>query len=108
MVEGVERTFGWMIRWRMAEGTSARGGLAVFGTKVFEGTCNVAKLVERTMKENPAQDWPGKADGVPRPPTADELDEVSRQQVLITDEWGSEPPPERPPGPNAPEATDKV
>lgn len=60
------------------------------------------------MRENAAQDWPGKADGVPRPPTADDLDEVSRQQAIITDEWGSEPPPERPTRPNALKATDRA
>lgn len=29
---------------------------------------------------------------VPRPPTREELDEISRDQALITDEWGEEKP----------------
>ena len=45
------------------------------------------------MQDETQPDWPGKADGVPRPPTAAELDNLSSQQGLITDEWGSEPPP---------------
>ena len=45
------------------------------------------------MKNDAAHDWPGKADGVPRPPTPAELDDVSSQQAMITDEWGSEPAP---------------
>ena len=45
------------------------------------------------MQDNAANEWPGKADGVPRPPTPEELDEVSRQQGLITDEWAPEPAP---------------
>jgi hypothetical protein len=30
---------------------------------------------------------------VPKPPSAAELDEISRDQALITDEWGGEGPP---------------
>jgi hypothetical protein len=30
---------------------------------------------------------------VPRPPTPEELDEISRDQALITDEWGDAGPP---------------
>ena len=42
------------------------------------------------MQDDTPHDWPGKADGVPRPPTPSELDELSRQQELITDEWAPE------------------
>lgn len=41
----------------------------------------------------------GRPDGVPRPPTREELDEISRDQALISDEWGSEEPPPAAPGP---------
>ena len=43
------------------------------------------------MQDDTAKDWPGKADGVPPPPTRAEVDEVSDQQNLITDEWAPEP-----------------
>ena len=49
--------------------------------------------MEIQMQNNTPPDWAGKADGVPRPPTPAELDEVSSQQAMITDEWGSEPAP---------------
>jgi hypothetical protein len=46
------------------------------------------------MQDDVTHDWPGKADGVPRPPTPAELDETSAQQELITDEWAPAPPTE--------------
>lgn len=45
------------------------------------------------MQDDSAQDWPGKADGVPPPPTRAQVDEVSSQQGLITDEWAPQPAP---------------
>lgn len=45
------------------------------------------------MQDDTAQEWPGKADGVPRPPKPAEIDEVSGQQALITDEWAPAPEP---------------
>ena len=30
---------------------------------------------------------------IPRPPTREELDEISRDQALISDEWGDAGPP---------------
>ncbi len=45
------------------------------------------------MQDKAAQDWPGKADGVPPPPTRADIDEVSSQQGLITDEWAPETAP---------------
>jgi hypothetical protein len=38
-------------------------------------------------------DWPGREQGVPPPPTAREVAEVSEQQGMITDEWAPVPPP---------------
>jgi len=32
---------------------------------------------------------------IPKPPTPDDLDEVSRDQALITDEWVGEDPPDK-------------
>jgi hypothetical protein len=34
----------------------------------------------------------GRQPRIPRPPTREELDEISRDQALITDEWGDEAP----------------
>lgn len=47
------------------------------------------------MQDDRVKHWPGKSDGVPRPPTQAELDEVSSQQKLITDEWAPQPAPSR-------------
>ncbi len=33
---------------------------------------------------------------IPRPPSAEELDEVSREQSMIADEWAPEPKPKQP------------
>lgn len=33
---------------------------------------------------------------IPKPPSKEELDQVSRDQALITDEWVPQPPPQRP------------
>jgi hypothetical protein len=35
---------------------------------------------------------------IPRPPSQEDLDAVSKAQPLITDEWTGEPPPPRKPG----------
>ncbi len=43
------------------------------------------------MQDDISNDWPGKADGVPRPPTSAELNDISAQQGLITDEWAPAP-----------------
>ena len=46
-----------------------------------------------------AQDPKPKEGYIPRPPSPEELREVSEQQALITDEWAPDPPPEpRPEG----------
>ena len=45
------------------------------------------------MQDDAAQEWKGKAEGVPRPPTPAEIDEVSGQQNLIADEWAPAPQP---------------
>ena len=37
-------------------------------------------------------DWPGRRQGVPRPPTPLEVDEVASQQEIITDEWAPASP----------------
>ena len=39
------------------------------------------------------QDWPGREQGVPPPPTPGQVNEVSSQQGLIADEWASPPSP---------------
>ena len=39
-------------------------------------------------------DWPGREQGVPPPPTPTEVEEVSGQQGLITDEWADAPEPD--------------
>jgi hypothetical protein len=39
---------------------------------------------------------------MPRPPSAKELDKLSEQQGLITDEWTGEPPVQEHPGEDAP------
>jgi hypothetical protein len=36
-------------------------------------------------------DWPGRALGVPPPPSQADIDEVSRDQSLISDDWAPEP-----------------
>jgi hypothetical protein len=33
--------------------------------------------------------------GVPAPPTREEIEQVSRAQAMIDDEWGDIPPPKR-------------
>lgn len=38
-------------------------------------------------------DWPGRDQGVPPPPTHEGVDEISRDQGLISDEWAPEPSP---------------
>lgn len=53
---------------------------------------------ERTGQGAPEPDGAdaeaGRQPRIPRPPTREELDEISREQALITDEWGDERPPE--------------
>ncbi|MDT7951375.1 MAG: hypothetical protein RQ966_07705 [Acetobacteraceae bacterium] len=46
------------------------------------------------MDDESVGEWPGKAEGVPRPPTQAELDDVSKQQGLIADEWAPNSAPE--------------
>jgi len=45
---------------------------------------------------------PDKRPQIPRPPSKEDLDEVSREQAMITDEWSgpspAPPEPERKPG----------
>lgn len=36
---------------------------------------------------------PQRDDGVPRPPSREDLERIGRDQALITDEWTGEPPP---------------
>ena len=55
--------------------------------------CSPARNVETKMQDNDARDWSGKANGVPPPPTRAQVDEVSSQQHLITDEWAPQPTP---------------
>lgn len=38
-------------------------------------------------------DWPGRAQGVPPPPSREGVDEISRDQGMISDEWAPEPSP---------------
>lgn len=56
---------------------------------------------ERTGQGAPEPDGAdaerGRQPRIPRPPTREELDEISREQALITDEWGDERPPETSP-----------
>lgn len=45
---------------------------------------------------------------IPKPPTAQEIDQISRDQEMISDEWGDVGPGREPPvGPRAPGAPDR-
>jgi hypothetical protein len=48
----------------------------------------------KPQTDNP--DWPGRDQGVPPPPTTEGVEEISRDQALISDDWAPEPPPSRP------------
>ena len=50
-----------------------------------------------TAKPDPAAAPDARKPHIPRPPSKEEIDEISRDQALITDEWAPAPVPERPP-----------
>jgi len=55
-------------------------------------------------KETPARDGderPAREPDVPKPPSREDLEEISREQALITDDWTGEGPEQgsRPSGP---------
>lgn len=43
-----------------------------------------------------AQDKDKRTPAVPKPPRREDVDQVSREQALITDEWAGDPPPAPP------------
>jgi hypothetical protein len=51
--------------------------------------------------EDGGQPPAGREPYVPKPPSPEAVDEISRDQALITDEWSGDEPPHKPQGPGA-------
>jgi hypothetical protein len=84
----------------------------MLGTARLPGSCRIRKRAwhamaahalrcqarqEDTMAED-RKDQPvasNRPPGVPAPPTREEIEQVSRAQAMIDDEWGDIPPPKR-------------